>query len=103
MQRLLAQKTATRACYEITYATTQVEFFFAANAGNFILAITAMAGAVSLARTMTDPIQHSIFATARSRISSKQQNGQTSWLGAAPLFRDWHRARFLDLVFGECK
>ena len=32
------------------------EFFFAANAGNFILAITAMAGAVSLARTMTDPV-----------------------------------------------
>ena len=41
---------------EITYATTQVEFFFAANAGNFILAITAMAGAVSLARTMTGPV-----------------------------------------------
>ena len=56
MQRLLAQKTPTRACYELTYATTQVEFFFAANAGNSILAITAMAGAVSVARTMTDPI-----------------------------------------------
>ena len=39
-----------------TYATKQVEFFFAANAGNFILPITAMAGAVSLARTMTDPV-----------------------------------------------
>jgi len=39
-----------------TYATKQVEFFFAANAGNFILAITAMAGAVSLARSMTDPV-----------------------------------------------
>ena len=38
-----------------TYATEQGEFFFAANAGNFILAITAMAGAVSLARTMTGP------------------------------------------------
>ena len=36
-----------------TYATKQVEF--AANAGNFILPITAMAGEVSLARTMTDP------------------------------------------------
>jgi len=39
-----------------TYATKQVEFFFAANAGNFTLAITAMAGAVSLARSMTDPV-----------------------------------------------
>ncbi len=39
-----------------TYATKQVEFFFAANAGNIILAITAMAGAVSLARSMTDPV-----------------------------------------------
>ena len=39
-----------------TYATEQVEFLFAANAGNFILPITAMAGAVSLARTMTDPV-----------------------------------------------
>jgi hypothetical protein len=28
---------------------------------------------------------------------------KTSWCGAAPLFRDWRRARFLDLVFGECK
>jgi hypothetical protein len=45
----------------------------------------------------------SLFATERSRLSSKQQNGQTSWCGAAPLFRDWRRARFLDLVFGECK
>src|SRR5216684_8208561 len=49
MQRLLAHKTPTRACYEITYTTTQVEFFFAAKAGNFILAITAMAGPLSLA------------------------------------------------------
>ena len=39
-----------------TYATKQVEFFFAVNAGNFILAITAMAGPVSLARTVTDPV-----------------------------------------------
>jgi len=39
-----------------THATEQVEFLFAANAGNFILPITAMAGAVSLARTMTDPV-----------------------------------------------
>ena len=38
------------------HATKQVEFFFAANAGNFILSITAMAGAVSPARTMTDPV-----------------------------------------------
>ena len=56
MQRLLAPKTPTRACYEITYATMQVEFFFAADAGNFILEITAWHGAVSLARTMTDPV-----------------------------------------------
>ena len=53
MQRLLAQKNMLT---RFTYATKQVEFFFAANAGNFILPITAMAGAVSLARTMTDPV-----------------------------------------------
>ena len=35
--------------------------------------------------------QISLFATERSRLSSKQQNGQTSWFGAAPLFRDWRR------------
>ena len=39
-----------------TYATKQAEFLFAANAGNFILAMTGMAGAVSLARTMSDPV-----------------------------------------------
>src|SRR5258708_28968421 len=39
-----------------TYATEQVEFFFLANAANFILAITAMSAAVSLARTATDPV-----------------------------------------------
>jgi hypothetical protein len=39
-----------------TYATKEVEFFFAANTGNFILPITAMAGAVSLVRTMTGPL-----------------------------------------------
>ena len=38
------------------YAIKQAEFFFAANAGNFILSITATAGAVSPARTMTDPV-----------------------------------------------
>ena len=49
-----------------TYATKQVEFFFAANAGNFILPITAMAGAVSLARTMTDPIaKQTVLDTVR--------------------------------------
>ena len=41
---------------EIYICTEQGEFFFAANAGNFIFAITAMAGAVSLARTMSDPV-----------------------------------------------
>ena len=69
MQRLLAQKTPTRAFYEITYATTQVEFFFAANAGNFILAITAMAGAVSLVRTMTDPLaKQKVLDTVRDHL-----------------------------------
>ena len=75
MQRLLAQKTPTRACYEITYATTQVEFFFAANAGNFILAITAMAGAVSLARTMTDPLaKQKVLDTVRDHSDGELLN-----------------------------
>ena len=69
MQRLLAQKTPTRACYEITYATTQVEFFFAANAGNFILAITAMASPVSFAHTMTRSVaKQKVLDTVRDHL-----------------------------------
>ena len=52
-----------------TYATKQVEFSFAANAGNFILAITAMAGAVSVARTMTDPVaKRKVLDTVRDHL-----------------------------------
>jgi hypothetical protein len=69
MQRLLAQKTPTRACYEITCAITQVEFFFAANAGNFILAITAMAGPVSLTHAMTHPVaKQKVLDTVRDHL-----------------------------------
>jgi len=39
------------------------------------------------ARNTTEQ-QISLFATERSRMSSKQQKGQTSWFGAAPVFRD---------------
>ena len=52
-----------------TFATKQVEFLFAANAGNFILAITAMAGAVSLARTMTHPVaKQKVLDTVRDHL-----------------------------------
>ena len=58
-----------------TYATEQVEFFFAANAGNFILAITAMAGAVSLARTMIDPVaKQKVLNTVRDHSDGELLN-----------------------------
>ena len=70
MQRLLAQKnTDASLLTRFTYATKQVEFFFAANAGNFILAITAMAGPVSLARTMTHPVaKQRVLDTVRDHL-----------------------------------
>ncbi|PYX04747.1 MAG: hypothetical protein DMG85_16860 [Acidobacteria bacterium] len=52
-----------------TYATKQVEFFFAANAGNFILAITAMASPVSFAHTMTHPVaKEKVLDTVRDHL-----------------------------------
>ena len=58
-----------------TYATKQVEFFFAAHAGTFILAITAMAGAVSLARTMTDPVaKQKVLDTVRDHSDGELLN-----------------------------
>jgi len=58
-----------------TYATEQGEFFFAANAGNFTLAITAMAGAVSLARTMTDPVaKQKVLDTVRDHSDGELLN-----------------------------
>ena len=58
-----------------TYATKQVEFFFAAHAGNFILAITAMAGAVSLARTVTDPVaKQKVLDTVRDHSDGELLN-----------------------------
>jgi hypothetical protein len=54
-----------------TYATKQLEFFFAANAGNFILAITAMGGAVCLARTRTDlAAKQKVLDTVRDLMES---------------------------------
>jgi len=58
-----------------TYATKQVEFFFAANAGNLILPITAMAGAVSLVRTMTDPVaKQKVLDTVRDHSDGELLN-----------------------------
>jgi hypothetical protein len=58
-----------------TYAAKQVEFFFAANAGSFILPITAMAGAVSLARTMTDPVaEQKVLDTVREHSDGELLN-----------------------------
>jgi hypothetical protein len=58
-----------------TYATKQVEFFFAANAGNFILPITAMPGAVSLARIMTDPVaKQEVLDTVRDHSDGEPLN-----------------------------
>ena len=52
-----------------TYATKQVEFSFAANAGNFILAITAMASPVSFAHTMTRPVaKEKVLDTVRDHL-----------------------------------
>ena len=58
-----------------TYATKQVEFFFAANAGNFILPIKAMAGAVSLARSMTDAVaKQKVLDTVRDHSDGERLN-----------------------------
>jgi hypothetical protein len=58
-----------------TYATKQVEFFSAANAGNFILPITAMAGTVSLARTTTDPVaKQKVLDTVRDHSDGELLN-----------------------------
>jgi hypothetical protein len=58
-----------------TYATKQVEFFFAANAGNFILPITAVPGAVSLVRTMTDPLaRQKVLDTVRDHSDGELLN-----------------------------
>ena len=58
-----------------TYATKQVEFFSQQKAGNFILAITAMAGAVSLARTVTDPVaKQKVLDTVRDHSDGELLN-----------------------------
>ena len=70
MQRLLCIKsTDATLLTRFTYATKQVEFFFAANAGNFILAITAMASPVSFAHTMTHPVaKEKVLDTVRDHL-----------------------------------
>ena len=69
MQRLLAQKNTGANLlrdYICNYASRVLS---PANAGNFILAITAMADAVSLARSLTDPVaKQKVLDTVRDHL-----------------------------------